>query len=667
MPNKTTVSKGTGHKKFTYGDLWGSDLPKRKGPKGRFTDDPSKYTTKTVFLDWIKDNGYTLVMDYDLDGAAKTNFITREIILNANYPDAMFPVFLQHELGHLIMFNTNQFVSVRDETSLKSLIADVLYVPKYLNNYRIESLLRVENIIQDIIIETLSPNCVCNQSMMLTGEHMGVKHLESMESVKGIAREVCANYLGDPDLENEENALTESQMNQLKDLVKSILEDMEQDRKEIQDKIDDLKKGEEGKQGQRIFNEVDYRASNQVRKKLDLQRKLQNKIDLKPNSPENGKLQKMIDDLQDEIEKMDSDWVQKQVEDAIKKELESTERKLSKRQQALDALKNQAERVESMSESMSEQMGQGQGSEQREGQGRGEGDQSGENSGSSGGNGNGDNQLADSRISSNTTDHLHNNRESGGSTHTFDSGFPPPTTVKRDDKNALDLASPNKIGRSRATKSKVFIDDDSMNDDTRGRRRINQREMTYYKPSKLEYDNTDMIPGKERLKVSGSNILIGLDVSGSMTEEWTSMFETISNICEKIKESLDVEKVVYFTYHTVVENWSENIKDLHPHASGGNAFGYVYQQMLRELPIMQKNLIILVTDCGDNLGFTLNDTVEAEKFGETVQNHISVIDTEKGAFYDASNMDQDDWSLYPFDEPNLYELIENDLENLLEQ
>ena len=83
--------------------------------------------------------------------------------------------------------------------------------------------------------------------------------------------------------------------------------------------------------------------------------------------------------------------------------------------------------------------------------------------------------------------------------------------------------------------------------------------------------------------------------------------------------------------------------------------------------IMQKNELILVTDCGDNLGWTLKDCVSAERNGVEVENHISIIDTEEAGFYDSGAIDERDWSLHRAGDKDLYDELRTNIESLIDR
>lgn len=215
-------------KNFSYGELW-TDQPPRKseveGLHGRVEESLAKFTTNDAFVDFAEQHGYKFYIDYDFDGVARTNVTAREIIVNGNYPDELLSSFIQHEMGHLMLFDVNQFVTV-GKTTMRSTIADVIYTPENLSTYGMRQLLFLENIIQDIIIETVSDGfCVCSNSLTHLGGNMGVKHLPSLEDTKIIAREAAKTVLR---VENNSDFSSE-ELGDLRGLLESMLKDLEAD------------------------------------------------------------------------------------------------------------------------------------------------------------------------------------------------------------------------------------------------------------------------------------------------------------------------------------------------------------------------------------------------------------------------------------------------------
>ena len=184
-------------KNFAYGDLWPGVAPKpREGERrGRVKVRPEDHTRNNKFIEFLRDNSYSLYLDYSYAGFAHTAPSKREVVINGNFSDVVISSLLQHELGHLMLFNVNQFVTVGRQT-LRSVISRVIYTPDHLVKYGIEQLLHTENIVQDIIIETVSNGrCVCQTVLSATGCNAGVKPLDQLESAETLAEEVCRTAL----------------------------------------------------------------------------------------------------------------------------------------------------------------------------------------------------------------------------------------------------------------------------------------------------------------------------------------------------------------------------------------------------------------------------------------------------------------------------------------
>lgn len=612
-------------KNFVYGDIW-KDYPLTASDddSGSFKADPAKFTSNTAFINFLKESGYDFYLDYDFKGYARTNVTQKYIVINANYSDQMIGSLLQHELGHLMLFNVNQFVTVGDQT-LRSVIAKVIYTPDNLVRCGMPQLLKAENIIQDIIIETVSnKNCVCHNGLSLYGTNMGVKHLDRLESAEHIAKEVCKNILKP----KEEVQAPEPLPEELEALLKSMLEGLSADIKEILEELQKVKKSTE------YHNNVTLRRYKEEIKKKEQLRKLERRVDA--GKDPSGRLSEIVEQLKKDLEDITSKQRvaadNAKADEARNKDLEKLEKKLAKAQELnklLESARN--ENLEAL-----EQKQEGK---------------------------------ADSNIQSNLTDHLTGDMEDnpeveGEVSHSYDCGLPMPVTV---DRSASKVNERNLVTMNTKPKGKrIMLNEDDADNVLSNRVKIAESEYTYFKSNKRELDQTDMLKGKRKLRVSGINVLIGLDISGSMVNEWSNMFLELSEMISRLQENLDIENIVYFTYDHQLGQQSYDIDDLTLKARGGNAFGYVYQQMMKELPIMQKNEIILVTDCGDNLGFKLEDSCIVERNGIRVVNHVSVIDTENAGFYDIGDMDTDSWSLHRHDDSDLEDAIKANIERLIE-
>lgn len=220
---------------------------------------------------------------------------------------------------------------------------------------------------------------------------------------------------------------------------------------------------------------------------------------------------------------------------------------------------------------------------------------------------------------------------------------------------------------SRVSTTKIVIEEDIEGEAIGRNMKSTEKELTYHKSNKREFDPSDMLKGKRRKRQSGIGVLVGLDVSGSMRKEWHETFVDLSKLIEDLRNSLDIENVTYFTYDSRLREVSNDLSKLKIGAFGGNAFGYVYQQLMKKAPVLLHNEIILITDCGDNLGFPLNNSCEVVRKRQKVQNHISVIDTEGAGFYDKSGFDENDWSLHHMGDRTLFTDIQDNLQKLIER
>lgn len=255
-------------------------------------------------------------------------------------------------------------------------------------------------------------------------------------------------------------------------------------------------------------------------------------------------------------------------------------------------------------------------------------------------------------------------RDENDNSHSFDCGFPYPVKLTRDEGHDRDyLKTINSTVKGRL----VTINEDDASNVVGGNRKAMTSEFTYFKSNKKEFDATDMLRGKRRERITGINVLVGLDVSGSMTREWTTMFTEISGLVEELQEKLEIENIVYFTYNQKLQEWNHDFTKLDLRARGGNAFGYVYQDIMQELPMLQRNEIILVTDCGDNLGFKLDTVCRAERKGIEVENHVSIIDTEGAGFYAKKDFFEDDWDIYSSKDKGLFKALEDNINDLIER
>ena len=256
----------------------------------------------------------------------------------------------------------------------------------------------------------------------------------------------------------------------------------------------------------------------------------------------------------------------------------------------------------------------------------------------------------------------------GGNMRTYDPELPPPVMMKRDELDTRPHGMSRWVKRiGFQTRAKRIIIDVTDRKDMIGHgAKTTEKEYTYFRSSKREYTNADMMKGKRRLRATGLNVMIGLDVSGSMMEEWSLKAQEIGQMVDDLRKTIDIDNVTYFSYNEKLLHWSRDYDDLYPQAGGGNAFGFVYQQVMQTLPVLMRNEIILVTDCGDELGFKLEDVVQASRRGEDVKTHISVVDTMPSGYYDTSKIEaSDEWSIFDMGDSRLGSKIETDMLDLV--
>lgn len=611
-------------KNFKYGELW--DISDKNHPKTDKTGitpiDSDKITRNAAFSRFLDEEDYRVFLDYNTDEIAYTDVTNRRVVLNGRHSQEMLTALLQHELGHLMLFNVNQFTTIRENTLRSSICAEI-YKPEHVREYGIRALLELENIIQDVIIETVADgNCVCHQSLLDLGYNQGVKHLDSLESVSLIAREGTRNHLKMLD----SMGVTVNTVSRAKDsrgLLKGMISGLEADLLEIEAKIEKVASSTEYLDSRETKR---YRVEQQIMKRLD---KIRNKK-IKPADAARiraveVRLKERLKSIRSDVHKAE---LMREAEEERQRNLKRLWKKYHQQRRLRDAFHDELMLVPEGSD---------------------------ENSAVPG-------------LHPNRTDHLEDDAAEVDPEdevqHSYDCGLPHPVTVERGDseKNERRL---KRLSGSTPKIRKIYIENDSDDDDTQGRRKSPENEFTYFKPSKKEFSGADMLKGKRRIRTSGINVLIGLDVSGSMSSEWTDQFTEISEMVLELQETLDIEDVIFFTYdHTLKEN-SRTLSDLHLAPSGGNAFGYVYAQMMSVLPVKRRNEIILVTDCGDNLGFNLNAVAEVTKEGQPVENHVSIIDTEGAGFYSVDAFVGDQWALYSRGDPELNSKISENISDLL--
>lgn len=728
-------------KSFTYGDLWPGTEVKRKDQHGMVEINPGDYLKNKAYTYFIDTLGYKVYLDYDMEEIAKTLPDDHLIIINANYTDTVITSLLKHELGHLMLFNGNAFYSV-DKNSMRSIIAKRLYTPSNVKKYGIDQLLRVENIIQDIIIETVSNGkCVCNALMEDYGYRNGVMHLGNLESITQITREVCDNVLipieSCDDAVKLDGALRS-------ELLESIIDDL----KESIGKKQEEKKSAESGQGKTdgrtrellrgirgINNKLNHIEKQSVRidkmkkRHLDEIKKYEQRIsrteeklnEVRRENETNEKqkstngLERKLNNLKHKLESMRRNEVSKTMDENIEsvgrlekelnEELDELKTELSKRnieeersknkQKRIDSIQDSIDRDESLLNELRNELGSADGSNQMGTEDAGATSSDGGQDDSKGHEGYGGHGQDDDAGASgpvgmnnqeghgcnaddptphkNTTDHLLDSdapeSRGRGRSHSWDVSQPRLTRLSKKDRKLLVDFNPIKILHPYKPKRPVHIHQESLNNKMPSQQfKIPEYEPTYFRSNKREINPSDMLKGKRKKRFTGVNVLIGLDVSGSMIDEWRNEYKKISDMVKSIRSKLDINDVKYFTYNTDIVKTSDSIDELEPFPHGGNAFAWVYQQIMIKMPVMLRNEIILVTDCGDNLGFKLDDVCVSDFSGEQIINHVSVIDTEMAGFYDLdSDFDTDDWSIHPCTDDDIEKSISNDIDSLMEK
>ena len=617
-------------KNFTYGDIWAAPIPEPTHKERRRVN-PEDYTTNASFLNFLEEVKYDIYIDYNMRGTvAFTDPENKTIFINGNYKKEMIEPFLQHELGHLMLFDVNTFATIKDD-SLRSIIVKIIYTPENLKKHGIEKLFYVENVVQDVIIETVSGNfCVCSSSLAFHKENMGVKHLENLEDIKTITKEVCDNLL------KEDNTIFPSGNSKLiEDLLKSMFNDLQKDTQEIKDSLEEELSTDKYKEKElgKIEKEKD-KIDSQMRKLKHKLEELQNK-----GSKNTSKIKSLLEKLEKQLEEVTSEKTKNEAlekaEQTREKKIQSLEKELQHNEELIESFEEQLQNIQRNMQNPNDKN-----------------------------NTHGD-AIADNKLHANLTDHLADETQGSGNTHTFDCGLPYPQKISRKDSHKREN-NLRVLNGSENVRKTIINRESSYNTKGLGKKSP-ERELSYFKSNKKEFDATDMMKGKRVVRLSGVNVIIGLDVSGSMGEEWTIKFNEISDLIEELKEKIDIEDIVYFTYNTKIMKYSQNIEELNLVANGGNAFGYVYQEAMKELPIRTRNEFILITDCGDNLGFNLNDVCETNLDREEVINHISIIDTESAGFYAKKDFDNKDWSLYASTDRNLHDNIKRNIENLIDR
>lgn len=686
-------------RKFRYGDLWPSFDIKPSGKHGIEEVDIGRYLHEDAYTNFVHRIGYHVYLDYDMQGLASTYYNQNRIVVNGNCTEHVISALMKHELGHLMLFSGNGFDTT--SRSIKSEVSKKLYTARNIRKYGMDQLFRAENVVQDIIIETTSnEDCVCNAMYEDYSERSGVRHLTNLEDIRIIVNEVCMKLVPiDEYRKTARNINTGQLLKAMNRLKQDLNESIEQKRK-WKKTLEATGEGSVSRETKKKQNEYDAianainRTYKQFEKCKDMRSKHEQQID---------KINEKINNTKDRIEKAESlgkstkalehrlrileakrdnttfDETMSRNEDTLhdimdklnserdrilnelhaidqnKEIAESNRKHIESTQKAIDRQTDLENLIQSKIESLGSQ----------ENGPDGQVPTSGDVGVKSNGNGR--------SWSTNLTDHLldDENGSSGGSGgHSWDVGYPPSSLIKlktiRTIRN-MDMQALVSIKTEKSLRP-TYVHQDTMNSPIPGGMKRMEHESTYFKSNKRELKPTDMLKGRRKKRYTGINVLLGLDVSKSMTDAWRNQYQQVFDIISKLRKKVEINDVVCFTYNTKVRKIADSPEGLKPKADGGNAFGYVYKQIFTKLPMRLRNEIILVTDCGDNLGFTLDDNCLGDINGEKITNHISIIDTDKSLFYaKMKEFDDNDWSIHSIAEDGLEETFADEMNKIMYQ
>ena len=687
-------------RKFHYGDLWPAFDIKPNGKHGIEEVDISRYLHEDAYTNFVHRIGYHVYLDYDMHGLASTYYNQNRIVVNGNCTEHVISALMKHELGHLMLFSGNGFDTT--SRSLKSEVSKRLYTARNISKYGMDQLFRADNIIQDIIIETTSnEDCVCNAMYEDYSERSGVRHLTNLEDIRIIVNEVCTKLVPIDEYEKTARNIDVGQLLKAMNRLKQDLNESIEQKKEWKKELEASGAGRVSKETRKKQNEyrVVANAVNRVQRQLDKCGKMRDKherqldkineqiMNTKDRLAEAERLGKSTRALERRLKVLEAkrddttfDEAMSRNEDRMRDMLDKLEPERDRLSDELDAIDQKKEiaesnrkRIESIQKSIDRQKDledliqskiESLGSQENGADGQVQ--SSGDVGGKSNGNG--------KSWTTNLTDHLIKGDDpsaGSGNGHSWDVGYPPSSLIQLRTMKTIRNMNMHILSSIRTDKSArpIYIHQDTMNNPVPGGMKRPEYESTYFKSNKRELKPTDMLKGRRKKRYTGINVLIGLDVSGSMEDAWRSQYRQVFDIIARLKNKIDIKNVVCFTYNTEIgKKIADNPEALNPKADGGNAFGYVYQQMFTKLPLRLRNEIILVTDCGDNLGFTLDDNCIGDINGEKITNHISVIDTEKSLFYAKLNeFNDEDWSLHSIDEDNLEKKLSDEMDAVMYQ
>ena len=686
-------------RKFHYGDLWPAFDIKPNDKHGIEEVDISRYLHEDAYTNFVHRIGYHVYLDYDMQGMASTYYNQNRIVVNGNCTEHVISALMKHELGHLMLFSGNGFDTT--SRSLKSEVSKRLYTARNISKYGMDQLFRADNIIQDIIIETTSnEDCVCNAMYEDYSERSGVRHLTNLEDIRIIVNEVCTKLVPIDEYEKTARNIDVGQLLKAMNRLKQDLNESIEQKRRWKKTLEATGEGSVSRETKKKQNEYEAIANaiNRTYKQFEKCRNMRakheqqiDKINEKINNTKDriekaeslGKSTKALehrlrileakrdnttfdetmsrneDTLHDIMDKLNSerDRILNELHaiDQNKEIAESNRKHIKSTQKAIDRQTDLENLIQSKIESLGSQ----------ENGPDGQVPTSGDVGVKSNGNGR--------SWSTNLTDHLldDENGSSGGSGgHSWDVGYPPSSLIKlktiRTIRN-MDMQALVSIKTEKSLRP-TYVHQDTMNNPIPGGMKRMERESTYFKSNKRELKPTDMLKGRRKKRYTGINVLLGLDVSKSMTAAWRNQYQQVFDIISKLRKKVEINDVVCFTYNTKVRKIADSPEGLKPKADGGNAFGYVYKQIFTKLPMRLRNEIILVTDCGDNLGFTLDDNCLGDINGEKITNHISIIDTDKSLFYaKMKEFDDNDWSIHSIAEDRLEETFADEMNKIMYQ
>lgn len=686
-------------RKFRYGDLWPAFDIKPSGKHGIEEVDIGRYLHEDAYTNFVHRIGYHVYLDYDMQGLASTYYNQNRIVVNGNCTEHVISTLMKHELGHLMLFSGNGFDTT--SRSIKSEVSKRLYTARNIRKYGMDQLFRAENVVQDIIIETTSnEDCVCNAMYEDYSERSGVRHLTNLEDIRIIVNEVCMKLVPIDEYRKTARNIDTGQLLKAMNRLKQDLNESIEQKRRWKKTLEATGEGSVSRETKKKQNEYEAIANaiNRTYKQFEKCRNMRSK-----HEQQIDKINEKINNTKDRIEKAESlvkstkalehrlrileakrdnttfDETMSRNEDTlhnIMDKLNSERGRILNELHAIDQNKEIAEsnrkHIESTQKSIDRQTAledliqskiESLGSQENgpDGQIPTSGDVGAKSSGNG------------RSWSTNLTDHLldDENGSSGGSGgHSWDIGYPPSSLIKlktiRTIRN-MDMQALVSIKTEKSLRP-TYVHQDTMNSPIPGGMKRMEHESTYFKSNKRELKPTDMLKGRRKKRYTGINVLLGLDVSKSMTDAWRNQYQQVFDIISKLRKKVEINDVVCFTYNTKVRKIADSPEGLKPKADGGNAFGYVYKQIFTKLPMRLRNEIILVTDCGDNLGFTLDDNCLGDINGEKITNHISIIDTDKSLFYaKMKEFDDNDWSIHSIAEDRLEETFADEMNKIMYQ